>query len=50
MLKWMIGNSYGDRRTIERRINAMEDWLSNPVLLEADSNAQYAASIEIDMN
>jgi|GEM_PF-862 len=50
MLKWMIGNSYGDRRTIERRIKAMESWLMNPTLLEADTDAEYAATIDIDMN
>merc|ERR1719258_386016 len=36
MLKWMIANGYGDRRTMERRIAGMEEWLSNPVLLKAD--------------
>ena len=28
----------------------MRDWLANPVLLEADADAEYAAVIEIDMN
>ncbi|OEF88648.1 bifunctional aconitate hydratase 2/2-methylisocitrate dehydratase, partial [Vibrio anguillarum] len=28
MLKWMIAEGYGDRRTIERRITAMEAWLA----------------------
>merc|ERR1712216_297052 len=36
MLKWMIAEGYGDARTIERRIASMENWLSNPTLLEAD--------------
>ncbi|WP_031858441.1 bifunctional aconitate hydratase 2/2-methylisocitrate dehydratase, partial [Vibrio parahaemolyticus] len=30
MLKWMISEGYGDRRTIERRITAMEEWLAKP--------------------
>ncbi|MGB1541672.1 MAG: bifunctional aconitate hydratase 2/2-methylisocitrate dehydratase, partial [Cycloclasticus sp.] len=30
MLKWMIAEGYGDVRTIERRITAMEAWLDNP--------------------
>ena len=30
MLKWMISEGYGDVRTIERRINAMEAWLAKP--------------------
>ncbi|WP_318436913.1 bifunctional aconitate hydratase 2/2-methylisocitrate dehydratase [Photobacterium leiognathi] len=49
MLKWMISEGYGDRRTIERRINAMEEWLANPELMTADSDAEYAHVIEIDL-
>ncbi|EIC86468.1 bifunctional aconitate hydratase 2/2-methylisocitrate dehydratase [Serratia sp. M24T3] len=50
LLKWMISEGYGDRRTIERRITGMEEWLANPTLLEADADAEYAAVIEIDLN
>ncbi|PSW18525.1 bifunctional aconitate hydratase 2/2-methylisocitrate dehydratase [Photobacterium sanctipauli] len=49
MLKWMIAEGYGDRRTIERRITAMEEWLANPELMEADGDAEYAHVIEIDL-
>ncbi|NWA36798.1 bifunctional aconitate hydratase 2/2-methylisocitrate dehydratase [Pseudomonas reactans] len=49
LLKWMISEGYGDRRTIERRIKGMEEWLANPNLLEADADAEYAAVIEIDL-
>ncbi len=49
MLKWMISEGYGDVRTIERRIAAMEEWLANPVLMEGDADAEYAAVIEIDL-
>ena len=49
MLKWMIASGYSDVRTIERRIQAMEAWLADPVLLKADADAQYAAVIEIDL-
>ncbi|TPG62119.1 bifunctional aconitate hydratase 2/2-methylisocitrate dehydratase [Ewingella americana] len=49
LLKWMISEGYGDRRTIERRIKGMEEWLANPSLLEADADAEYAAVIEIDL-
>jgi len=49
MLKWMISEGYGDRRTIERRIIAMEEWLANPELLTADTDAEYAHVIEIDL-
>ncbi|MFA0133852.1 bifunctional aconitate hydratase 2/2-methylisocitrate dehydratase [Vibrio splendidus] len=49
MLKWMIAEGYGDVRTIERRITAMEEWVANPELLSADSDAEYAHVIEIDL-
>ncbi|WP_315709345.1 bifunctional aconitate hydratase 2/2-methylisocitrate dehydratase [Brenneria uluponensis] len=49
LLKWMIAEGYGDRRTLERRIQGMEKWLSEPTLLEADADAEYAAVIEIDL-
>ncbi len=49
MLKWMIAEGYGDARTIERRINGMEEWLANPSLMRADSDAEYACVIEIDL-
>ena len=50
MLKWMISEGYGDVRTITRRIHAMQEWLENPELMEADDDAEYAEIIEIDMN
>ncbi len=50
MLKWMISEGYGDKRTIERRIQAMEAWLANPSLMRADADAEYAAVIEINMD
>lgn len=50
MLRWMIGNGYGDVRTIERRAQAMEAWLENPQLLRADADAEYAEVIEINMS
>ena len=50
MLRWMITNGYGDSKTLERRAKAMEEWIKNPHLLEADNDAEYAAIIEIDLN
>ena len=50
LLKWMIAEGYGDKRTLKRRINSMEDWLANPVLLEPDADAEYFEIIEINMN
>lgn len=49
MLKWMISEGYGDVRTLERRIKSMQEWLENPELMEADSDAEYAHVIEIDL-
>ncbi|MCW2478786.1 bifunctional aconitate hydratase 2/2-methylisocitrate dehydratase [Candidatus Symbiopectobacterium sp. NZEC135] len=49
LLKWMIAEGYGDRRTLERRVQGMEKWLADPQLLEADPDAEYAAVIDIDL-
>ncbi|MDE3011122.1 MAG: bifunctional aconitate hydratase 2/2-methylisocitrate dehydratase [Pseudomonadota bacterium] len=49
LLKWMISNGYQDRRSLERRIQAMEAWLAAPQLLQPDADAEYAAVIEIDL-
>ncbi|GAB1259960.1 bifunctional aconitate hydratase 2/2-methylisocitrate dehydratase [Aurantivibrio plasticivorans] len=50
MLRWMIEQGYGDVRTLERRARKMEEWLANPVLMEADADAEYCEVIEIDLN
>jgi len=50
LLKNMIAQGYADPRTITRRIQAMEAWLANPQLLQADKDAEYFDVIEIDMN
>ena len=46
----MIAEGYGDKRAIARRIARMDAWLANPVLLEADRDAKYAAEIHIELN
>lgn len=50
LLRWMISEGYGDKRTLERRARKMEAWLANPELLEADADAEYTSVLEIDMN
>ena len=50
MLRWMIAEGYGDPRTLERRAVAMEEWIANPELMEADADAEYAKVFEIDMS
>ena len=49
LMKNMIADGYADKRTLERRIQKVEEWLANPQLLEADKDAEYAAVIEIDL-
>jgi aconitate hydratase 2/2-methylisocitrate dehydratase len=49
LLRSMIAEGYGDKRTLERRARKMEDWLANPSLLKADPDAEYKAVIEIDL-
>lgn len=50
LMKNMIADGYADKRTLERRIKAVEAWLANPKLIEADGDAEYAHVIEIDLN
>jgi aconitate hydratase 2/2-methylisocitrate dehydratase len=50
LLGWLIKNGYQDAETLERRIKEMEDWVANPVLLKPDTDADYAAVVEIDLN
>ncbi len=50
LLRSMIADGYGDARTMERRAQAMEEWLANPVLLEPDADAEYTKVFEIDLN
>ncbi|MCX5952236.1 MAG: bifunctional aconitate hydratase 2/2-methylisocitrate dehydratase [Cyanobacteria bacterium] len=50
LMKNMIARGYSDARTLARRIKAMEAWLANPLLMEADADAEYAAIIEINLD
>jgi aconitate hydratase 2/2-methylisocitrate dehydratase len=49
LMKNMIADGYADKRSLERRIKAVEAWLAKPELLEADKDAEYAHVIEIDL-
>lgn len=49
LMKWMIANDYEDKRTLTRRIQAMQAWIENPELLAPDADAEYTAVIEIDL-
>ncbi|CAC9513472.1 Aconitate hydratase 2 (EC 4.2.1.3) [uncultured Gammaproteobacteria bacterium] len=50
LLSSMIEMGYEDKKTIARRIQAMQKWLDAPELLAADDNAEYATIIEINLD
>ena len=50
LLKNMVARGYQDARTIMRRVAKMEQWLANPVLMEADSDAEYADILSVNLN
>jgi aconitate hydratase 2/2-methylisocitrate dehydratase len=50
LLKWMIASGYDDKRSITRRIKAMEEWIAHGTLLQPDADADYAAVIEINLD
>ncbi len=50
LLEAMISDGYGDARTLQRRIDKFKNWLKNPVLLQPDEDAEYAYTLEIDLN
>ncbi|WP_394954475.1 bifunctional aconitate hydratase 2/2-methylisocitrate dehydratase [uncultured Helicobacter sp.] len=49
LIEAMIKNGYQNAETLRRRAKKMQEWIDNPVLLEPDSDAEYAAVIEIDL-
>jgi aconitate hydratase 2/2-methylisocitrate dehydratase len=49
LIEAMIKAGYGDATTLQRRADKMKEWIENPTLVKADSDAQYAAVIEIDL-
>lgn len=50
LLKNMVARGYGDARTILRRVAKMEQWLANPTLMEADPDAEYVETIEVNLD
>ncbi|MFZ9131121.1 MAG: bifunctional aconitate hydratase 2/2-methylisocitrate dehydratase [Methylophilaceae bacterium] len=50
LMQNLIEQGYEDKRTLQRRIEGMQNWLNNPELMEPDANAKYASIIEIDLN
>lgn len=49
LINAMIKDGYQDAKTLARRADKMREWIKNPVLLQADKDAEYAAVIEIDL-
>jgi aconitate hydratase 2/2-methylisocitrate dehydratase len=50
LLESMIKDGYEDKRTLQRRVDKMNEWLANPSLMQPDADAEYAAVIDIDLN
>ncbi len=50
LIEELIAQGYEDKETLQRRADKMKAWITNPELLEADSDAEYAAVIKIDMD
>ncbi|MGH2412269.1 MAG: bifunctional aconitate hydratase 2/2-methylisocitrate dehydratase, partial [Microcystaceae cyanobacterium] len=50
LLTNMVARGYQDARTIMRRVAKMEQWLANPVLMEADTDAEYADILEVNLS
>ena len=50
LMQNLIEQGYEDKRTLQRRIEGMQNWLNNPKLMEPDAHAEYASIIEIDLN
>ncbi|MFW5931318.1 MAG: aconitase family protein, partial [Desulfosalsimonas sp.] len=49
MLSDLAARGYGDRNTLERRVEKMRAWAENPRLLRADPEAEYAEELEVDL-
>ncbi len=50
LMEAMIEGGYNDRVTLQKRIDSLNDWIKNGKLMEADSNAKYSATININLS
>ncbi|RAX54297.1 bifunctional aconitate hydratase 2/2-methylisocitrate dehydratase [Helicobacter sp. 16-1353] len=50
LINAMIKDGYEHKETLKRRAEKMQEWIDNPVLLEADKDAEYEEIIEIDLS
>jgi aconitate hydratase 2/2-methylisocitrate dehydratase len=50
LIQDMISRGYEDRRTLQRRMEKMQAWLADPHLLAADPDAEYVATLEVNLD
>ena len=50
LIQNLINNGYESKSALNRRLDELNEWLANPKLLSADSNAEYAEIFEIDLS
>jgi aconitate hydratase 2/2-methylisocitrate dehydratase len=50
LIKNMVARGYQDSRTLLRRAAKMQEWLDKPELLEADADAEYVDTVEVNLN
>ncbi|WP_419764543.1 MAG: bifunctional aconitate hydratase 2/2-methylisocitrate dehydratase [Arcobacter sp.] len=50
LIEKMIDEGYEDARTLQRRADKMKEWIANPELITPDADAEYLATIEINLN
>ena len=49
LMRKMLDAGYADAPALRRRIEEVERWLQKPELLRRDANAQFAATLELDV-
>ena len=49
LMKSMVRDGYEDSEALQKRIAEAEEWLKNPVLMRRDNNAEFAATLELDI-
>ncbi len=49
LMQKMIEDGYQDADALARRIDACREWLEEPALLRRDTEAEYAAVLEVDL-
>ncbi len=50
LIEELIAQGYEDVATLQRRADKMKEWIKNGELMEADKDAKYIATINIDLN